>query len=50
MYHPAAALRSSEVKLKLTMDFGEINRKYLKILRKSVKIQSETRLKGNGGK
>ncbi len=41
MYHPAAALRSSEVKLKLTMDFERIPEVLKNIKEKGVKIQSE---------
>lgn len=41
MYHPAAALRSSEVKLKLTMDFERIPQILRDIKEKGVKIQNE---------
>ncbi len=43
MYHPAAALRSSEVKLKLTMDFERLPEILKNIKEKGVKIQSDNK-------
>lgn len=43
MYHPAAALRSTEVKLKLTMDFEKLPQILKNIKEKGVKIQSENK-------
>lgn len=49
MYHPAAALRSTEVKLKLTMDFERIPQILRNIKEKGVKIQGEKE-KGSNAK